>query len=187
MREDLETALAGRPLVAPDHRTRGWCRRCRRKNDVREQLGLSDAVRDPAFEDGDRVLLTAVADADPARAVAPTPRERRWVVTAAYHPDHPQRSRAAAARRGVVQARLAATVRAEGWVYRVPHPGSPEREYDPDALVLRGVDVEWVSPVEEGTPDDPGAGGTAPADPRRDWPPEENAWRRRLVARHGEQ
>ncbi len=184
---DVSTALAGRPLVAPEHRTRGRCRRCVRKNDVRERLGLDDAVRSPVFEDGDRVVLTAVAaDADDAAGAA-VPREQRWSVTAAYHRDHPQRAREAVARRGTVQARLAATLRAEGWMYRVPRPQSSEREYDPDALVLRAVETEWVSPADEGRPpESDGVGGTDPSEPRDDWPPAENAWRRRLVARHGE-
>ncbi len=185
MRDDVTTALAGRPLVAPGHRTRGRCRRCARKNDLREQLGLHEAVRESIFTDGERVVLTAVADPDDG--AAPRPPERRWVVTAAHHRDHPQRSRVAAARQGVVQARLLATVRAEGWVYHVPDPESSEQEHDPDAFVLREVDAEWVSPAHEGTSDDVDVGGTDPAEPRRDWPAAENAWRRRLVCQHGEQ
>ncbi len=186
MRDDVTAALAGRPLVAPGHRTRGRCRRCARKNDLREQLGLHEAVRAPTFSDGERVVLTAVTDPD---GVTPRPPERRWVVTAAHHHDHPQRSQVAAARQGVVQARLLATVRAEGWVYRVPNPESSEREHDPDALVLRDLEVEWLSPADEGTPADTDVnpGGTDPTEPRPDWPAAENAWRRRLVRRHDDE
>lgn len=187
---DVASALAGRPLVAPGHRTRGRCRRCLRKNDVRERLGLTDAARDPTFADGDRVRLRAVADLstpDADSGSAPgRPRERRWAVTAVYHHDHPQRPRSAVARRDTVQARLLATVRAEGWVYRGPPSGSNRPEHDPDALVLRELDREWLSPADEGTRGATVPGGTTPTEPRRDWPPAENAWRRRLVARHGD-
>lgn len=182
----VEGALDGRPLVAPTHRTRGWCLRCRRKNEIRATLGRRETARDPTFEDGDRVRLTAVAVPGEGGS-SPEPREHRWRVVRAYHEDHPERPREDAARPDRAQARLHATVRAEGWVYLLDPDDSVAVEYDPDAMVLRDVAVQWVSPPGEGSVPDRGDGDgpvdLSPADPRPDWPAAENDWLRRLVER----
>lgn len=183
-------ALAGRPLVAPAGRTRGWCLRCQRKNDVRNALGLSPG-RDPTFEDGDRVRLAAVAAPRPGGSTS-APRERRWRLVRASHVDHPERPRGAVARPDRTQARLVATVRAEGWVYRLDPDAPGASEYDPTALVLRDPAVRWVSPCGAGTvpdwADGDGPLDLAPTEPRPDWPAAENDWLRRVADRcdHGE-
>lgn len=201
-RPDPDTApaaLAGRPLVAPGHRTRGQCRRCRHKNHLRRSLGVTERTRTPTFDDGDRVTLTAVpsddapgddpADTGGRPLVGPTtPRERRWVVTRVDHADHTQRSLAAVADPDALVVRLAATVRTAGWRYRVTDGDTVRWEDDPDALVLSDCRLVAAVPVGTGTdtpghaadPDPPG-----PLAPRPEWPAEERAWRRRLVREHG--
>jgi hypothetical protein len=187
----LLTSLAGRPLVASDNRTRGRCQRCERKNAIRRQVDTDDR-RDPTFEDGDRVRLDAVAR--PPDGTLPDvgrPPERAWAVTAVYHLDHPMCPRAATARPDRVQARATATVRADGWVYSVgDDPAEVER--DVEALVTYDPTVEWVSPVDEGTPAAPpedtsdGPVTLDPTDPRPDWPTVENDWRETLVCDRGD-
>jgi hypothetical protein len=96
----IATALTGRSLVAANHRTRGWCLRCQRKNDVRTGLGYEDDTRDPTFEDGERIRLDAGAMHDDY-STAPC-RERQWSVTRVYHHDHPQHPCDAVARSDTV-------------------------------------------------------------------------------------
>lgn len=188
----LVEGLEGRPLLAPSNRTRGRCRRCLRKNTVRRELDHENLTVDPTFADGERVVLDVVAiDDGPSTAVdGSRPPEQVWTVTAAYHERHPQRSREVVARPDVAQARLSATVRADGWIYQREADVAAGAEHVADALVLHDVTVAWLSPVGEGTPPTiPTPEGSDElrlldaGDRRPDWPPETNRWRARLVER----
>jgi len=209
------TALEGRPLIAASNETRGRCTRCLRKNAIRRALDRPDLARDPSFADGARVRLlarwsgesadgTAIAGSTaPAGGTATddgtasttsaawnTPPEQLWRVTDCFHADHPLPPREELARPGVAQACVFATVRAAGWSYDLT-PGDPTAvEYDPDALVIEDVEIEWESPPDEGTPPpgtsvapETGLHVLAPDEPRPDWPAETDAWRERFVRR----
>lgn len=191
------TALEGRPLIAASNETRGRCTRCLRKNAIRRALDRPDLARDPSFADGARVRLLARRSGESADGTASTtsaawntPPEQLWRVTDCFHADHPLPPREELARPGVTGACVLATVRTAGWSYDPTPDDSTAVEYDPDALVIEDVEIEWESPPDEGTPPpgtsvapETGLHVLAPDEPRPDWPAETDAWRERFVRR----
>jgi len=187
-RESLADVLTDRPLVRVPNRVRSEiCQRCEEKNS--DRMKYDRATRDPTFEDGERVILICVYNAEDEEY-------QGWRVTAAHHTDHPMKPKDEVSLPGQAQAQVTARLDREGWTYTQPPIGDEieATEYHvEDRSVVREAEVDWFSPVEEGKerepirePNEHGTIELKPTDPRPSWPEEENAWRKTLMQEHGD-
>jgi len=187
-RDGLKEVITDLPLVRiPNIISEEYCNRCDRKNDVRRRYDLPQ--RDPLFDDGERVTLICGYNADPEETEG-------WVIRAVHHTDHPTKGKDDVARPGQAQAEVTATLDRTGWTYTFPPLGpddEPEENHIEERSVVRDVEIEWFSPVDEGQerepirePDEHGMIELKPTDPRPDWPDEENEWRKEVMQEHGD-
>lgn len=174
---ELAEHLEGRPIR---YHHPGTCKRCRDKNSLRMRYTDADYddLADESFEEQERIRFVAFYDESPPR------QGFNWRVGALYHERHSHPSQAAIALPEQAQVMATATlVRAEEatTVSRFP---DDEHGYN-DELVLADVTVEFYSSPsegEDGTP--PEQEGTVIATgigDRKDWPEEENEWRKKLI------
>lgn len=188
-RDGLKAALEEYPLIRQPNMLRGeHCKRCEEKNDVRRRYDIPED--DPNFMDGHRVRL--FVNYEPGLE----PEERRgWVVTAAYHLDHPMKAKDEVTAPGVVQAQVTARLDREGWTYRYPLLDTEDHrdeKFVEDRSVVRDVEIEWFSPSGEGAERPPirepdpetGMVELRPTDPLPWWPEAENEWREKLMREH---
>jgi len=187
-RDGLKEVITDLPLVRDPNLIRDeYCNRCDRKNRIRLTYDLPQ--RDPTFDDGERVTLICGYNADPDQT-------RGWVIRAAHHVDHPTKDKDDVARPGQALAKVTATLDQTGWTYTQPaltEGEEPEEYHVEDRSVVRDVEIEWFSPVDEGQerepahePDENGVARPKPTDPIPDWPDEENEWRKEIIQELGE-
>lgn len=179
--------IEDRPVVRePNLISEERCSRCEEKNRVRRGHDLPE--RNARLADGERVTLICGYDADPDQT-------RGWVVSAVHHADHPELDKEKAALPGQAQALVTATVDRTGWTYQMPALTQGEESDDyhvEDRSVARDVELIWFSSAGNGQErepvvelDDDGMADPKPTDPIREWPEEENEWRREILREHG--
>jgi len=187
-RDGLKDVITDLPLVRDPNLIRDeYCNRCDRKNRIRRRYDLPQ--RDPTFDDGECVTLICGYNADPDQT-------RGWVIRTAHHVDHPMKNKNGVARPGQALAKVTATLNRTGWTYTQPaltEGEEPEEYHVEDRSVVRDVEIEWFSPVDEGQEREPahetdenGVARPKPTDPLPDWPDEENEWRKEIIQELGE-
>lgn len=181
-KESLVDVVEGRPIVRlPNYTDSERCQRCERKNDLRYRYDLPE--EEETFLDGHRVRLLCVYNPDPREG-------QGWVVTAAYHLDHPMKERERAASTGVAQAQVTVRLDQTGWTYEQQgfDDNDSYEHHVEDASVARDLEFDWFSPIDDGEerepinePDENGHIELKPTDPRPNWPAEENEWREKIM------
>lgn len=175
--EQLTDRLEGRPI---QYNRDQHCARCDQKNSLRRKYADPDQedLEDESFEEGERILFTAVYEDQPFMRGVP------FAVRGLYHERHPQLPREEAVQKGVALVRGSATLKRAEEALVVNYAADDENGHEDD-LLLTDVTTEFYSPPEEGPDRTPEPREeTVVADgigDRPDWPDAENEWRKALI------